>query len=66
MCEAANRLGFCKDLVDDSRNIMDELEKMELTGQERFTAADKILSVPHRLHIFMDCRDDTRLAFVNF
>jgi hypothetical protein len=53
-------------LVDDSRNIMDELEKMELTEQEWFTAADKILSVPHRLHIFMDCRDDTRLAFVNF
>jgi hypothetical protein len=34
MCEAANRLGFGKDLVDDSRNIMDELEKMELTEQE--------------------------------
>jgi hypothetical protein len=64
MCEAANRLGFGKDLVDDSRNIMAELEKMEITEQERFIAADKILSVPHRLHIFMGCRDATRLAFV--
>ncbi|KAK2356055.1 hypothetical protein QL285_093413 [Trifolium repens] len=64
MCEAANRLGFGKDLVDDSRNIMAELEKMEITEQERFIAADKILSVPHRLHIFMGCRDVTRLAFV--
>jgi hypothetical protein len=42
MCEAANRLGFCKDLVDDSRNIMDELENTELTEQERFIVADKI------------------------
>ncbi|CAJ2662751.1 unnamed protein product [Trifolium pratense] len=64
MCEAANRLGFGKDLVDDSRNIMAELEKMELTEQECFIAVDKILFVPHHLHIFMGCRDATRLAFV--
>ncbi|KAK2415145.1 hypothetical protein QL285_037655 [Trifolium repens] len=64
MCEAANRLGFGKDLVDDSRNIMAELEKIQITEQERFIAADKILSVPHRLHIFMGCRDATCLAFV--
>jgi hypothetical protein len=42
MCEAANRIGFDKDLVDDSRNIMDELENTELTEQERFIVADKI------------------------
>ncbi|WJX68274.1 hypothetical protein P8452_52662 [Trifolium repens] len=42
MCEAANRIGFDKDLVDDSRNIMDELEKTELTEQQRFIVADKI------------------------
>ncbi|PNX56810.1 hypothetical protein L195_g058388, partial [Trifolium pratense] len=35
LCEAANRLGFGKDLVDDSRNLMAELEKMEITEQER-------------------------------
>ncbi|CAJ2649348.1 unnamed protein product [Trifolium pratense] len=64
MCEAANRLGFGKDLVDDSRNLMAELEKIEITEQERFIAADKILSVPHRLHIFMGCHGGTRLQFV--
>lgn len=65
LCEAANRLGFGKDVIDDSRNIMSELEKMELTRQERFTAADKILSVPHRLHIFWGCANvDARLEFV--
>jgi nucleoside-triphosphatase THEP1 len=64
LCEAANCLGFGKDLVDGSRNIVDELEKMELTEQEHFTVVDKILSMPHRLHIFMGCRDATHLAFL--
>ncbi|CAJ2677799.1 unnamed protein product [Trifolium pratense] len=64
MCEAANRLGFGKDLVDDSRNLMAELEKIEIMEQERFIAADKILCVPHRLHIFMGCHGGTRLQFV--
>ncbi|XP_058776697.1 ATP-dependent helicase rhp16-like [Vicia villosa] len=49
LVEAANHLGVGKDVFDDSRNIMNELKKMELTEQERFVAADKILSVPHRL-----------------
>ncbi|XP_058763461.1 uncharacterized protein LOC131636888 [Vicia villosa] len=63
--KGASRLGVGKDVFDDSRNIMNELKKMELTEQERFVAADKILSVPHRLHIFMGCVDiDDRLAFV--
>jgi hypothetical protein len=30
-------------LVDDSRNIIDELEKIELTKQERFIAANIFL-----------------------
>ncbi|KAL5059590.1 hypothetical protein RYX36_031194 [Vicia faba] len=64
LAEAANRLGVGKDVFDDSRNIMNELKKMELAEQERFVAVDKILSMPHRLHIFWGCVDvDVRLAF---
>lgn len=64
MGAAANRLGVGKDVFDDSRSIMNELKKMELTEQECFTTVDKILSVPHRLHIFWGCDDVDRLAFV--
>ncbi|WJX82892.1 hypothetical protein P8452_65598 [Trifolium repens] len=64
LCEAANRLAVGKEVFDDSRKIMNELKKMNLTEQERFVAADKILSEPHRLHIFWGSDDVDRLAFV--
>jgi hypothetical protein len=64
LCEAANRLAVGKEVFDDSRKIMNELKKMDLTEQERFVAADKILSEPHRLHIFWGSNDVDRLAFV--
>ncbi|KAI5412410.1 hypothetical protein KIW84_057181 [Lathyrus oleraceus] len=53
-----------RDIYDDSRKVMSELTKMGLTEQQYFTAADRILSVPHRLHIFWGCNDVNRLAFV--
>lgn len=57
MGEAANRLGVGKNVFDDSINIMNELKKTQLIEQERFTVEDKILSIPHRLHIFWSCDD---------
>ncbi|CAI8592895.1 unnamed protein product [Vicia faba] len=61
-----NRLRVDKDIYDDSRKVMNELTEMGLTEQEYFTAADRILSMPHRLHIFWGCNDVKRLAFVKW
>ncbi|KAI4334666.1 hypothetical protein L6164_013384 [Bauhinia variegata] len=61
----ADRLGVAKDVFDDSRSLMNELKKMDLTEQERFAAEDKIFSIPHRLHMFWGSNDIDRLAFVN-
>lgn len=64
--EAVSRLGVGKDMFEDPRSIMNELKKkMHLTEQERFAAAEKILFVPHRLHIFWGSDEHDRLAFVN-
>ncbi|KAI4332598.1 hypothetical protein L6164_017493 [Bauhinia variegata] len=62
--QVANRLGVAKDVFDDSRSLMNELKKMDLTKQERFAAADKVLSIPHRLHMFWGSNDTDYLAFV--
>ncbi|KAI4357067.1 hypothetical protein L6164_001040 [Bauhinia variegata] len=42
----ANRLGVAKDMFDDSRTLMNELKKMDLTEQECFAVAEKILLSP--------------------
>ncbi|KAJ1403798.1 hypothetical protein SESBI_27060 [Sesbania bispinosa] len=49
---------------DDSRNLMIELSNMDLTEQEIILAGDKILSVPHRLHLFWGLNGAARLTFV--
>ena len=64
LCEAANRLAVGMAVFDDSRNLINELKKMDLTEHESFAAADKILSVPHRLNIFWGSDEANRLAFI--
>ncbi|CAK8535358.1 unnamed protein product [Lathyrus sativus] len=59
-----NCLGVDRDIYEDSRKVMNELTKMGLTEQQYFTAADRIFSVPRRLHIFWGCNDVNRLAYV--
>ncbi|KAI4328672.1 hypothetical protein L6164_021007 [Bauhinia variegata] len=60
----ADCLGVAKDVFDDSRSLMNELKKMDLTEQEHFAATNKILSISHRLHMFWGSDDTDRLAFV--
>lgn len=62
--EVVNCLGVDKQVFDESRGLMDELKKMDLTELERFEVAEKILSMPYRLHIFWGCDDVHRLAYV--
>ncbi|XP_057427857.1 uncharacterized protein At2g29880-like [Lotus japonicus] len=64
LAEASNSLKVDKDMFDDSRGVMDELLKMGLTDQERYAAGDKIMSMPHRVHMFWACHGEDRLKFV--
>ncbi|KAJ1440732.1 hypothetical protein SESBI_01802 [Sesbania bispinosa] len=63
LAEAAGDLKSDK-AFDDSRNLMIELSNMDLTEQEIILAGDKILSVPHRLHLFWGLNGAARLTFV--
>ena len=62
--KVVNRLGVAKDVFNDSRGIMNELKKIDLINGECFFATEKILSMPHRLHMFWGSDDADRLAFV--
>ena len=51
-------------MFDDSKAIMNELKKMDLTDEECFVVAKKILFMPHQLHMFWGYDDANCITFV--
>ncbi|GLT79378.1 hypothetical protein SLA2020_508690 [Shorea laevis] len=51
-------------MYEDQRRVMDELNNMDLTRNERVRAATNIMATPQWIHIFWGFKAEERYAFV--